>query len=209
MVKKKKTRPGVSVAQKLEYREREAKVWQSACLGVPATKIAKDMGIAVSTVYGILKRLEKKILAKMVDRAEVEKRWQTTALRHLLHEAICSWEKSKGEAGLGNLDYLHAARDVLNDLRKTWGVEINRTEHRGNPQVAVQVNNSQLPCTIPPDQLTVEELEEILAIRDRAKKRIAGTASLDSNATPVAALPAPRPKLAELAEQAGLSRGPA
>jgi hypothetical protein len=168
MIRKKPSRKGNTIAHLHKAgtvppmalsREREAQAWQWSCLGWPVSRIAEELGVAIPSVYHMLHRVEKKLLAEMVDLTEREKRRQTTALHHLLDEALQAWERSKQETAVGNLQCLQEARAALADLRKVWGVEIDRKEIKGGPQVLIQQNMAN-----PWENASVEELQSALTL---------------------------------------------
>ena len=180
MIRKKPSRKGNTIAHLHKAgtvppaalsREREAKAWHYSCLGWPVSRIAEELGVAIPSVYHMLHRVEKKLLAEMVDLTEREKRRQTTALHHVLDEALQAWERSKEENHVGNLQCLQEARAALADLRKTWGVEIDRKEIKGGPAVAIQVNN---PLT----NATVDELRQLESLYHRIETKTAGALEL-------------------------------
>jgi hypothetical protein len=133
-------------------RQREARAWELRQQGWSLRRIAAEIGLGHSGVFAILRRVEKRVLAKLNADVEAEKARQFAVLDHILDEALQAWERSRepdksitrkvGTNALGAMDpvpgepvlltsrdsdgdprYLSEARSALADLRKLWGLD--------------------------------------------------------------------------------------
>lgn len=110
----------------------------------------------------MLRRVEKRLLAGMVERAERVKLRATAALEKTVAEAWAAWERTKlptptCPAPRGDLGCLQEARAAIADLRKVWGTDApTRTELKSNMPVLFQTNiYNEL------DDASVEQLRRI------------------------------------------------
>jgi predicted DNA-binding protein (UPF0251 family) len=146
---------------RVRIRTREIRAMELAVLGWSQHQIAADLGISQPAVSKLLKRVEERVLRELAGTIERQKARQTLRLEHQFAQLMGAWEKSKADTtrkrqrktqgGSGGPDatvaeivvenhhgdprYVEAARRVLADQRKIWGLDAPQqlAVHAQNP----------------------------------------------------------------------------
>jgi predicted transcriptional regulator len=79
-------------------RERERRAWDLRQRGWTQQRIADELGITHQAVSALLKRLDRRFLAKSDDLIAAQKAAQTQQLQYIADEALQAWERSKLDA---------------------------------------------------------------------------------------------------------------
>jgi predicted transcriptional regulator len=131
-----------------EVRQREETAWSLRQRGWSQLRIAAELGVSQPAVHKILRRVERRVLARLADSVESLKAKQSGQLEFLLDEAVQAWERSKGKTvretkreslwnretvtetrdACGDPRYLAEARSILEAERRLWGIGVPRAE---------------------------------------------------------------------------------
>ena len=116
---------------------REEKIWELRIKGKTQMSIAKELGMAQSSVSETLDRLHKRYRSTLdQDVARVQEE-QILILQHIADEALDAWEKDLQETRSGrqfrNPAYVSSAMAALADIRKITGIKPkDDSEQSGN-----------------------------------------------------------------------------
>lgn len=124
-------------------RERERRAWEMRQRGWTITRIADALGIDVSTVSRMLRRVDTRYLETMREAVALLKSEQSSRLEYLYSQAIAAWERT------GDSRMLEQARQALADIRRVWGVDaptkVAATDPSGEKAMVIEVVYSDGP----------------------------------------------------------------
>jgi hypothetical protein len=158
-------------------------VWILRCQGRTLAQVAEAVGLSITSVCKVLKRIRERMDRQVADHAAQVRFEQSGRLDHLYSEAVDAWERSKeaaktvaktedsgGEGGkrsrvqqtaaerVGEVEYLQEAREILQDQRNLWG--IGREEAKDAPG-AMTLNITTIAAVEPPPRQQVEMIEAV------------------------------------------------
>jgi hypothetical protein len=156
-------------------------VWILRCQGRTLAQVAEAVGLSITSVCKVLKRIRERMDRQVADHAAQVRHEQSGRLDHLYSEAVEAWERSKdaakavtktedsgGEGGkrqrvqqtaaerVGEVEYLQEAREILADQRNLWG--IGREEAK-DAAGAMTLNITTIAAVEPPPRQQVEMIE--------------------------------------------------
>jgi transcriptional regulator with XRE-family HTH domain len=131
-----------------EVRQREETAWSLRQRGWSQQRIAAELGVSQPAVHKILRRVERRVLARLSHSVASVKARQAGQLEFLLDEAVQAWERSKGKTtretrreshriretvretrdSCGDIRFLAEARALLEAERDLWGIGDPRAE---------------------------------------------------------------------------------
>ncbi len=120
-------------------RGREIAAWELRQQGWSSGRIASELGVARSTVWKMLARVDRRALAQFEDQVMRQKVEQTEQLQQIVDEALQAWERSKQDVEMGTTTTgrAHVSRGGnvvdLPDLAVT-----QRRPQNGNPAFLAQ-----------------------------------------------------------------------
>jgi len=122
---------------------RERFAWAGRQAGYSQWLLAKEMGLSQPGVSKVLRRVERRVLARMEDEARTVKAKQAAQLEFILSQAMQAWHQSKGErtkttqgdgrdgstlkrerrSSTGDPRYLKIALEALQSERRLYGLD--------------------------------------------------------------------------------------
>ena len=154
-----KPAPSMAPVKREIVRFREEVAWMLRQAGTAQARIAFELGISQSAVSRILRRVERRVLARMEAGVRAVKAKQAAQLEYIVDQAMVGWNRSKGQATesrlmrefdregrgrttdctrtrelQGDPRFLVVALQALAAERKLWGLDAvatNRPDHDG------------------------------------------------------------------------------
>ena len=108
-------------------RERERRAWELRQQLWTHERIAAELGVTHQAVTAMLKRVDRRVLAKLDAEVALQKAAQTAQLQYIADEAMQAWESCKSSGP--DPRFLGEARGALSDLRKLWGLDAPAKSH--------------------------------------------------------------------------------
>ena len=136
--------------QEVQNAIRRQQIWDLYTEGKSQREIAAVVGVTQQAVSSMLRRITTDMQDDLLDTVVNRKIQQSARLEYLYQQAVQAWEKSKGdktkrkrkwkagqpgataaeeqnevslEGQAGDPRFLEAAREVLGDVRKLWGLD--------------------------------------------------------------------------------------
>jgi predicted transcriptional regulator len=180
------TPPAPALVKREVARVREQIAWGARQAGFTQWQIAKELGISQPAVFKMLRRIEKRVLARMEEDVRAVKLKQQQQIDYVISQALHAWRESRekneqhevtvvgndlGKSGtrhtthrsLGNPKYLKVALDALAAERELWGLNRSRPADEPPPDPTIQATATSFE-SVTVRRACPERLERPMAI---------------------------------------------